>query len=99
KTELVDRNSISGHREADSGDPEAKNQQQLAHFAVALLSSAPLPNFVHPLRHRLTRSSGAKGTGQLVGSSTAFRFQVPERACDHPCRAFKSATLVGIPVT
>src|SRR5262249_9108569 len=42
-----------------------------------------------------TRTSEAKGHWQAYGSSAAFRFEVPKRACGRRCRNFKSAALAA----
>src|SRR5262249_49124660 len=47
--------------------------------------------------HARTRTSEAKGHQQVYGSSAAFRFEVPIRACGRRCRNFKSAALVCAP--
>src|SRR5215211_6785103 len=57
------------------------------------LTSAPLPKFVIHRSTPLTRTSEAKGHLQVYGSSAAFRFEVPKRACGRRCKNFKSAAL------
>src|SRR5262249_56598157 len=40
---------------------------------------------------------GSKGALAVYGSSAAFRFEVPKRACGRWCRNFKSAALERSP--